>query len=114
VQAYAALAFLSLAVLLLVWLPAERRRGDVSGLWLMGAGVAIYITELWRDWEGRGPLLRGAIDGPQIAAVLFVLAGALVLRERKGPSRAPNPIPGTIPGTISNHASPSGEDRGSL
>ncbi len=114
VQAYAALAFLLLAVLLLVWLPAERHQGDVAGLWLMGAGVAVYITELWRDWEGRGSLLRGAIDGPQIAAVLFVLAGALVLRERKGPSRAPNRIPGTIPGTISNHASPSGEDRGSL
>ena len=62
-----------------VWLPLERRQGDVAGLWLMGAGVAIYLTELWRDPEGRGSLLHGAIDGPQIAAVLLVLAGALVL-----------------------------------
>ena len=40
-----------------VWLPLERRTGDVAGLWLMGAGVAIYFTELWRDPEGRGSLL---------------------------------------------------------
>lgn len=88
VQAYAALAFLALAVLLWVWLPLERRRGDVAGLGLLGAGVAIYITEIWRDWEGRelmghDPLPHGFIDGPQIAAVLLVLAGALTLRERK-------------------------------
>ena len=86
VQAYAALAFLSLALLLLVWLPAEHRKGDVAGLGLMGAGVAIYITELWRDPAGRGALLNGALDGPQLAAVLLVIAGALVLRERVSPS----------------------------
>jgi phosphatidylglycerol:prolipoprotein diacylglycerol transferase len=68
-------------VLLLVWLPAERRKGDVAGLGLMGSGLAIYITELWRDPTGRGSLLHGALDGPQIAAILLVIAGALVLRE---------------------------------
>ena len=83
VQAYAALAFLALALLLFIWLPMERRKGDVAGLALMGAGVAIYITELWRDPEGRGSLLHGALDGPQIAAILLVIAGALVLRDRK-------------------------------
>jgi phosphatidylglycerol:prolipoprotein diacylglycerol transferase len=82
VQAYAALAFLTLALLLLVWLPAERHKGDVAGLGLMGLGTAIYITELWRDPPGRGALLDGALDGPQIAAVLLVIGGALVLRER--------------------------------
>ena len=86
VQAYAALAFLALALLLLVWLPAERRKGDVAGLGLMGAGTAIYITELWRDPEGRGSVLHGALDGPQIAAVLLVIAGAVVLRERASSS----------------------------
>ncbi len=84
VQAYAALAFLALAILLWVWLPLERRQGDVAGLWLMGTGVAIFLTELWRDPEGRGSLFHGAIDGPQIAAVFLVLAGAQVLRQRKG------------------------------
>jgi phosphatidylglycerol:prolipoprotein diacylglycerol transferase len=52
-------------------------------LWLTGAGVAIYFTELWRDPEGRGTIFKGAIDGPQIVAVAMVLAGALVLRERR-------------------------------
>jgi phosphatidylglycerol---prolipoprotein diacylglyceryl transferase len=88
VQAYAALAFLALAVLLWVWLPLERRPGDVTGLWLMGAGMAIYFTEFWRDWAGRelpgrGSVFSGAIDGPQIAAVFLVLAGALMLRESR-------------------------------
>jgi phosphatidylglycerol---prolipoprotein diacylglyceryl transferase len=91
VQAYAALAFFALAVLLWVWLPLERRRGDVAGLGLLGAGVAIYFTEIWRDWAGRelfglGSHLNGVVDGPQIAAVLLVLAGALTLRERKNSS----------------------------
>jgi phosphatidylglycerol:prolipoprotein diacylglycerol transferase len=49
---------------------------------LMGTGVAVYITELWRDTEGRGTLLGGALDGPQLGAVVLVLAGALLLLER--------------------------------
>ena len=67
VQAYAALAFLALSILLVIWLPAQRRQeGDVAGLFLLGAGVAVFMTELWRDTEGRGQLLGGAVDGPQI------------------------------------------------
>lgn len=89
VQAYAAMAFLALAALLYVWLPLQRRPGDGAGLWLLGAGVAIYMTELWRDPAGRGAMFHGALDGPQIAAVLLVLAGALVLRERKGVACVP-------------------------
>jgi phosphatidylglycerol:prolipoprotein diacylglycerol transferase len=110
VQVYAAMAFLALAILLWVWLPIQRRQGDVAGLWLMGAGVAIYITELWRDPEGRGSVLQGAIDGPQIAAVVLVFAGALVLRERK---RARHTAPSTIPyanqDAISDRAAQTGE-----
>jgi phosphatidylglycerol:prolipoprotein diacylglycerol transferase len=100
VQAYAALAFFALAVLLWVWLPLERRRGDVAGLWLMGAGVTIYLTEIWRDWVGRGSLFHGVIDGPQIAAVFLVLAGALVLLERKAVPHA------------EQQAAPAAENRG--
>jgi phosphatidylglycerol:prolipoprotein diacylglycerol transferase len=88
VQAYAGIAFLTLSILLLVILPAARRRGDVTGIALMGAGVAVYVTEIWRDWEGRGAVLKGALDGPQIAAVLMVIAGALLLSER---GRSPIP-----------------------
>jgi len=96
-QIYAALAFLALASLLLVWLPLERHKGDVAGLGLMGSGFAIYITELWRDPEGRGSLLHGALDGPQIAAILLVIAGALVLRERKSAqASADEPQPANV------------------
>jgi phosphatidylglycerol---prolipoprotein diacylglyceryl transferase len=96
VQTYAALAFLSVAIALYLWLPRERRRGDVAGLWLMGAGVAIYLTELWRDPQGRGPIFRGAIDWPQIAAVAMVLAGGAILSERKN-ARAARPLDDSQP-----------------
>ncbi len=106
VQVYAALAFFTLAVLLWVWLPLERRSGDVAGLWLTGTGAAIYLTELWRDWTGRGSLFDGAIDGPQIASVLLVLAGALTLCEKnpkgqgerhRAEPEAPSPAEGRGP-----------------
>ena len=84
VQAYASLAFLLLSLLLMLWLPFRRQQGDVAGLWLLGTGVALFLTELWRDPEGRGSMLRGLLDGPQVAALLVVVAGGLVLRERRG------------------------------
>ena len=83
VQAYAALAFFILSVLLLVWLPARRQQGDVAGLGLLGIGVTVYMTELWRDQEGRGAMMGGALDGPQVAAIALVLAGALLLLDCK-------------------------------
>lgn len=89
VQGYAALAFLTLAILLVVWLPARRQPGDVAGAALTGAGIAIYFTEFWRDWEGRGDVLHGAFDGPQVAAILFVIAGGFMLRSRQPASIQP-------------------------
>ena len=83
VQAYSALAFLALSIFLFVRQPTVRQCGDLAGLGLMGAGVIVYITEFCRDREGRGSMLDGALSGPQIAGILMVLAGALVLRERK-------------------------------
>lgn len=85
VQAYAALGFLVLFILLLAWLPRRRQAGDAAGLFLLGAGVLVFVTEFWRDSEGRGVLLGGAVNGPQMAAVALVIAGGLVLLERKGP-----------------------------
>jgi len=82
VQAYAGLGFLTLSVFLVVWLPVRRQQGDAAGLFLMGAGVVVFMTELWRDSVGRGQLLSGAVDGPQVAAIAMVLAGALLLLER--------------------------------
>ena len=88
VQAYAAIAFLTFSIAVLVWQPAVRRQGDLAGAWLMGTGVITFITELWRDPEGRGVMLNGAIDGPQVAAIAFVLGGALILSERERPNTA--------------------------
>lgn len=82
VQAYAALAYATLAVLLLIWMPLRHQPGDVAGVAMMGIGVTLYITEFWRDPEGRGQVLHGALDGPQVAAMILVLIGALVLMER--------------------------------
>ena len=84
VQAYAALGFLALSIFLLVWLPYRRQSGDVTGLLLLGAGVVVFVTEFWRDPEGRGVLMGGALDGPQMAAVALVVVGGLVLLERNG------------------------------
>jgi phosphatidylglycerol---prolipoprotein diacylglyceryl transferase len=83
VQAYAALAHLTIAVCLLLWLPPRRQAGDIAGLWMMMTGIAVFVTEFWRDLRGRGSFLGGALDGPQLAAIALVLAGGLVLRERK-------------------------------
>jgi phosphatidylglycerol---prolipoprotein diacylglyceryl transferase len=88
VQAYAALAYLVLAAALFAWLPMRRQVGDAAGLFLMGAGATIYLTEIWRDPAGRGAVLHGALDGPQLAAVGLVLAGAMALRERKEADRS--------------------------
>lgn len=85
VQAYAALAFLTLSILLLLWLPHRHQPGDLAGLLLLGSGVAIFVTEFWRDPEGRGSLLGGALNGPQAAAILLVVAGGFVLMERIKP-----------------------------
>lgn len=83
VQVYAASAFFAIAAGLFFWMQHRRQNGDVAGIGLMAAGATIYFTEFWRDPEGRGSIFDGAIDMPQIAAVVLVLAGAFVLRECK-------------------------------
>lgn len=88
VQAYAALSFLTLALFLLVYLPVRRAPGDIAGIWLMAAGVIVFLTEFYRDPTGRGSFFNGVLDAPQIAAILFVLAGGWCLRERKSEREA--------------------------
>lgn len=83
VQAYSALALLGLTVVLLVALPMRKQAGDIAGVALMGGGMSVYVTEFCRNWEGRGAVLGGAVDGPQIAAVAMVILGAVLLIERK-------------------------------
>jgi phosphatidylglycerol:prolipoprotein diacylglycerol transferase len=88
-QAYAALGFLTLSIFLLFWLRYRQQAGDVAGLLLLGAGVLVFVTEFWRDTEGRGALLGGALDGPQAAAVALVVVGGLVMLERAPAVRQP-------------------------
>jgi phosphatidylglycerol:prolipoprotein diacylglycerol transferase len=83
VQAYAALCFFAIAVALMLWLPHRRQNGDLAGIFLMAAGATLFITELWRDPIGRGAIFKGILKGPQAAGVGLVLAGALLLLERK-------------------------------
>ncbi|HET7104200.1 MAG TPA: prolipoprotein diacylglyceryl transferase family protein [Terracidiphilus sp.] len=92
VQAYAALAFLTVSIALLVWMPFCRQNGDLAGLWLILAGTAIYFTEFWRDPVGRGNLLDGALDAPQAAAIGLVLAGGWVMRRRRDARRDGNAV----------------------
>jgi phosphatidylglycerol---prolipoprotein diacylglyceryl transferase len=89
VQGYAALADLTISVCLLLWLPLRRQAGDVAGLWMMLTGIAVFITEFWRDSVGRGSFFGDALDGPQLAAVALVLAGGIVLRERNAQPAGP-------------------------
>ena len=84
VQGYAALGFLALSIFLMIWLPRRRQAGDVAGLLLLGAGVVVFFTEFWRDAEGRGAVLGGALDGPQMAAAVLVVVGGVMLLERRG------------------------------
>ena len=63
--------------------PASARRS--GGAVAAGLGVAVFVTEFWRDPEGRGALLGGALNGPQAAAILLVVAGGFVLMERIKP-----------------------------
>ena len=81
VQAYAALAFL--AIFAVLWPMRLPRPGDLAGCALMASGVAVYLTEFWRDPEGRGVLLNGFLNAPQAVAIGLVLAGALLLLQWK-------------------------------
>jgi phosphatidylglycerol---prolipoprotein diacylglyceryl transferase len=83
VQAYAAIWLLAIAGCLLIWMRHRRQPGDISGIALMAVGTAIFVTEFWRDPEGRGSMLQGALDAPQVFAIVLVVGGTLVLRERR-------------------------------
>jgi phosphatidylglycerol:prolipoprotein diacylglycerol transferase len=85
VQAYAAVGSLLLAIVLVLFLRASRRVGDVAGIWLLGTGALLFLTELFRDWEGRGVLPTGdllprdSMDTPQLVGLGLVLAGGFLL-----------------------------------
>jgi phosphatidylglycerol:prolipoprotein diacylglycerol transferase len=79
VQAYAALGALMLAIVCFGWFRLAKRPGDVAGVWLVGLGVLLFMTEMFRDWEGRGVVLSGLSDIPQLVGLGLVVLGGLVL-----------------------------------
>jgi len=84
VQAYTAIALLLLVLWLCLWLARSYRKGEIAGGALIGLGVILFLTEGYRDWEGRGILFDSAakdpiFDLPQLAAVVLVLVGAALL-----------------------------------
>ena len=81
VQAYAAIGALALAAIVYSWLFTPRRSGDVAGVALVSGGVLLFVTEIFRDWEGRGMLLGGLVDIPQLVGLGLVLLGGLVLLD---------------------------------
>lgn len=100
VQAYAALAYLVIAAVLLLWMPHCSRPGDIAGIALLLTAAAVYFTEFFRDPEGRGSFLSGAVDGPQLASVALVLLGALLLLDRgQTPTADPRPLVSAVEAT---------------
>ncbi len=81
VQAYAAIGALALAAIVYGWLFMPRRNGDAAGVALLGAGALLFTTEIFRDWEGRGILLGGLVDIPQLVGLGLVLLGGLMLLD---------------------------------
>jgi phosphatidylglycerol:prolipoprotein diacylglycerol transferase len=85
VQAYAAIGALLLAAIAFGWLLLPRRRaGDAAGVWLIGTGVLLFVTEIFRDWEGRGVVLGGLVDTPQLVGLGLVALGGVVLWDWRG------------------------------
>jgi phosphatidylglycerol:prolipoprotein diacylglycerol transferase len=82
-QAYAAIGSLLIAAFTYAWLSRSRRDGDVAGVWLVATGAWLFLTEIFRDWEGRGVLPGGIADAPQLVGLGLVLFGGLVLADRK-------------------------------
>jgi len=81
VQAYTAICFSLIAIGLVLWLPRRRQNGDLAGLLLICTGIVMYVTEFWRDPLGRGAVFNGILKGPQLAAIVLVLGGALLLLD---------------------------------
>lgn len=88
VQLYAVAGALLLAVITYCWLSIPHRRGDVAGVWLIGLGMQLFVTEGFRDWDGRGVLFHGTIDTPQVAAIVLVLIGCAALLQFGSMQRA--------------------------
>ncbi len=104
VQAYVALCFFAIAMGLVLSLTHRRQHGDLAGIFLMATGAVLFITEFWRDPVGRGAMFQGMLKGPQVAGIVFVVAGAFLLLERVSQRIAASPAsiepPQSIPSEV--------------
>jgi len=89
VQAYTAIGALLIAAIVSLWMFLPRRTGDIAGVWLVGTGTLLFVTEIFRDWEGRGVLPGGIVDFPQLVGLGMVLCGGLELGDWQVFSRKP-------------------------
>ncbi len=89
VQAYAALGAAVASVLCGLWLLRRARQpGEAAGVGSVALGVVVFLTECWRDWEGRGVVrvarVGEVMDAPQIVALAMVLVGFLWMLDWDG------------------------------
>jgi prolipoprotein diacylglyceryltransferase len=63
----------------LLWLLTKAHNdGEIAGMWLFLGGIACFLFEFVRG--GRG---TGLFDGTQIASLLMIVLGAILLMDRK-------------------------------
>lgn len=89
VQLYAAAAAFLIAIASWLLLKHRRQSGDVAGFALLSGGTALFLTEFLRNRTGRGYILGGSLDGPQLAALWLILIGAWLLIERNSARLVP-------------------------
>lgn len=72
---------------LLWWYSSKpRRRGQVSGLFLVGYGVARFLVEFTREPDDFLGLLAGGLSMGQLLSIPMILAGAFILWKSSGRS----------------------------
>lgn len=73
------------------WYSAKpRRRGQVSGMFLLGYGLTRFLVEFTREPDDFLGLLAGGLSMGQLLSIPMVLAGALILwksAERSSPEQ---------------------------
>lgn len=74
------MAFEGLLLFVVLWLYSSkpRKRGKVSGLFLMGYGTARFLVEFTREPDDFLGLLAGGLSMGQLLSIPMVLAGALI------------------------------------
>lgn len=82
------MAFEGLLLFALLWWYSNkpRRRGQVSGLFLLGYGTARFLVEFTREPDDFLGLLAGGLSMGQLLSIPVALAGVLILWKSAGKS----------------------------